>query len=79
MAKRKTMRTPSTDEDAEILDYSYIDVGIVNVMSPNSYKTKHELTYDLAIVLFGPLPREIKIHVHIKLCKNVYSSCICNI
>lgn len=53
------MRTPTTDEDAEILDYSYTDAGNVKCYSHsgNSHKMKCELTLWLSNCAFGPIPQ----------------------
>ena len=43
-----------------------------------SYKSKHTLLYDPAIMLLGTYPKELKSYVHIKTVYNVHSSFIHN-
>jgi hypothetical protein len=70
--KQKTETSPNAGEDVEKQNCSHIACG--NKCGTNSLesslavslKTQHALTYNLAIVVLGIYPREMKTYVHTK-------------
>ena len=72
------MTKPNADKDAEKLDHLYVASGnvkctvILKYSLAVSYKTKHQLPYNPAIVPLAMNPRKIKIYVHTKTCTQVF-------
>ena len=70
--KTKIVKTLNDGEEEEKLDHSYTTGENVNstvtleISLAVSYKSKHAVPYDSAMVLLGIYPREMKTYVHTK-------------
>lgn len=80
VAKIQNTVNTSTGEDVERQEHSVIAGGSADSApalegsSVVSYKTKHTLTFDLAVNFLSVYPKELKIHAYIKTCTQMFTA-----